>query len=74
MEANAIAHLYPIEHGRRMLALDFVENLGERFVEQELVPNDELSELKAALKRHLEDPDTFVISCLFVQAWGRKAI
>jgi hypothetical protein len=31
-----------------------------------------LSKLKAALKRHLEDPDTFVISCLYIQAWGRK--
>jgi len=24
--------------------------------------------------KHLEDPDTFVISNLFIQAWGRKPI
>lgn len=55
-----------------MLALDFVENLSDRFVEQDLASSDELLELKAVLKRHLEDPDTFVISCLYIQAWGRK--
>jgi SAM-dependent methyltransferase len=70
--ANAITHLYPIGHGRRMLALDFVENLSGRFVEQDLVDADELTVLKGALKRHLDDPETFVISCLYVQAWGRK--
>jgi ubiquinone/menaquinone biosynthesis C-methylase UbiE len=73
VRANAITHLYPIHHGRRMLALDFVENLGGRFVEQDLVGPDELTALKAALKRHLEDPDTFVISCLYMQAWGLKS-
>ena len=51
--------------------LRFVENLGERFIEQGLVGRDELSELKTSLQAHLEDPDTFVISCLYVQAWGR---
>ncbi|MBV8162022.1 MAG: methyltransferase domain-containing protein [Acidimicrobiia bacterium] len=74
VKANAISHLYPIDHGRRMLALDFVENLSGRFLEQNLVGADELGELKAALKSHLEDPETFVISCLFVQAWGRKPL
>jgi SAM-dependent methyltransferase len=73
VKANAITHLYPIDHGRRMLALDFVENMSGRFVDNDLVTVDELTRLKAALARHLEDPDTFVISCLYVQAWGRKA-
>ena len=72
VKANAITHLYPMGHGRRMLALDFVENLSARLVEQDLVGSPELSQLKAALQRHLEDPDTLVISCLFMQAWGQK--
>ena len=55
-----------------MIALDFVANLSGRFVEQDLIGSDEISELKAALKRHLEDPDTFVIPPLYIQAWGRK--
>ena len=72
IEANTITHLYPTGHSRRTLALDFVENLSDRFVEQNLVDADELTQLKQSLRQHLEDPDTFVISCLFVQAWGRK--
>jgi SAM-dependent methyltransferase len=72
VQGDAISHVYPLEHGRRLLAYDFAENLGPRLLEQDLVDVDELSRLKAALRRHLEDPDTFVISCLFVQAWGTK--
>ena len=72
LRSNAITHVYPLGHGRRMLALDFIENLGSRFVEHQLVDPDELTTLKAELRRHLEDPDTFVISCIFVQAWARK--
>jgi hypothetical protein len=53
-----------------MIALDFVENLSGRFVEQDLIGSDEISELKAALKRHLEDPRH--LRHLPVQAWGRK--
>jgi SAM-dependent methyltransferase len=73
MQSNAITHLYPVGHGRRMLAFDFVENLGGRFIDDGLVEADELDALKADLRCHLEDPDTFVISNLFIQAWGRKA-
>jgi len=72
IRSNAITQIYPLGHGRRMLAVDFIENLGSRFVEHELVDVDELTSLKAELRLHLEDPDTFVISCVFVQAWGRK--
>jgi SAM-dependent methyltransferase len=72
VQANAITHVYPVGHGRRTLAFDFVENLTNRFVEDGLVEADELAALKAELWTHLENPDTFVISNLFVQAWGRK--
>jgi ubiquinone/menaquinone biosynthesis C-methylase UbiE len=72
VKSNAIIHLYPADHGRRMLASDFVENLSDKFLEQALVESEELDRLKADLRSHLEDPDTFVISCLFIQAWGRK--
>ena len=72
VQGNAISHVYPLEHGRRLLAYDFVENLGPRLLEQHLIDIEELSRLKTALRGHLEHPDTFVISCLFVQAWGTK--
>jgi len=52
--------------------LDFVENLGDRLVAQKLVAERELGDLKAALGRHIEDPDTLIVSHLFFQAFGRK--
>lgn len=66
-------HAYPAGHGRRMLLLDFVENARARLLEQQLIGEGELNELMALLKRHLEDPETLVLSSVFVQAWGRKA-
>jgi SAM-dependent methyltransferase len=64
-------HAYPVGHGRRMLLLDFVENARTRLLDQELIGDVELNELTSLLKRHLEDPETLVLSSVFVQAWGR---
>jgi hypothetical protein len=72
VEANAISHVYPVGHARRMLAFDFVANLRDRFIDDGLADADELDALTAALLTHLEGLDTFVISNLFIQAWGRK--
>jgi len=54
-----------------MLLLEFVENARLRMLDKELIGEVELNELTAALKRHLEDPGTLVVSSLFIQAWGR---
>ena len=72
VDARAIIHVYPPGNGRRTLGLDFVDNIAERFVAANLIGADELAQLRGELARHLDDPGTFVISCLFVQAWGRK--
>ena len=64
-------HAYPVGHGRRMLLLDFVENARARLLDQQLIGDAELNELTALLKRHLEDPETLVLSSVFIQAWGR---
>lgn len=71
VNARALIHSYDIDHGRRMLAHQLVENVGAGVVAEGLASEQEYAELAVELKRHLEDPDTFVISCLFVQAWGR---
>lgn len=65
-------HAYPVGHGRRFLLLDFVENARARLVHHQLIGEVELTELTAHLRRHLEDPETLVLSSVFVQAWGRK--
>jgi hypothetical protein len=72
IRSNAITRVHPLGHGMRMVGVDIIENLGTRFIEHDLIDADELVTLKAELRRHLEDPDTFVISSLMVQAWGRK--
>jgi ubiquinone/menaquinone biosynthesis C-methylase UbiE len=72
VRVNPIVHVYPPGHGRRNLLLDFSENLSERFVEQKLVGEQELSGLKADLSRHLADSNTLVVSHLYFQSWGRK--
>jgi hypothetical protein len=72
IRVNPIIHVYPPDHGRRNLLLDFSENLSERLVAQKLIGGPELTALKAELSRHLADPDTLVVSHLYFQSWGRK--
>ena len=54
-----------------MLLLEFVENARSRILEKELIAEAELDELMAALRQHLENPSTLVVSSLFLQTWGR---
>ena len=71
IRVNSLVHVYPPAHGRRMLLLEFVENARLRILDKELIGEVELNELTAALKRHLEDQRTLVVSSLFIQTWGR---
>ena len=72
VEVRPLVHVYPPGHGRRTILLDFVENLSGRLVETGSVDPDELEALKRSLHKHLNDPDTVVVSHLFIQAWGHK--
>jgi hypothetical protein len=72
VQARPIVHIYPPGHGRRTILLDFMENLSERLVETGTVSDAELAELEQSLGDHLDDPNTVVVSHLFVQSWGRK--
>jgi SAM-dependent methyltransferase len=71
IQVQPCVHAYPLGHGRRMLLFDFVENARSRVLDQQLATEAELNELTAHLRRHLEDPETLVLSSVFVQAWGR---
>lgn len=72
VRVDPLIHVYPPGHGRRSILLDFAENLSERVLAEKLVGKRELTDLKTALERHLDNPDTLVISHLFFQAWGTK--
>jgi ubiquinone/menaquinone biosynthesis C-methylase UbiE len=71
VRVNPIIHVYAAVHGRRNILLDFADNLTDRFLAEKMIDEPQLTELKAALKRHLDDPKTLVVSHLFLQAWGR---
>jgi ubiquinone/menaquinone biosynthesis C-methylase UbiE len=71
VRVNPIIHVYPPGNGRRYIPSEFAENLTGRFLEQELIGERELTELKAGLRLHLDDPGTLVTN-LYFQAWGRK--
>jgi len=72
--SNAFVHVYPHGHTRHNILADFVDNLSDRLLTGEFVSARELAELKAALRRHLDDPGTLVVSHVYIQAWGRKPL
>jgi SAM-dependent methyltransferase len=74
VQTRPLVHVYPPGHGRRMLLLQFAENLRERLLVQGVLAEAELDELLGALQQHLEDPDTLVVSHLYFQVWGRKPV
>jgi SAM-dependent methyltransferase len=74
VQTRPLIHVYPPGHGRRMILAEFVENLRERLLAQGVLTEAELTDLLGSLKRHLEDPDTLVVSHLFFQVWGHKPV
>ena len=72
VRVNPLVHVYPPGHGRRMLVLEFVDNARRRLLDTGVIEAAELDELTAALRQHLEDPATLVVSSLFIQAWGQR--
>jgi SAM-dependent methyltransferase len=63
---------WPVGHPRRMQIIQFSENIRERLVARGFFSDAELTELLAALRRHLEDPETFQLSGVYFRAWGHK--
>ncbi len=57
----------------RTILPDFIAGpLRAPILSQKLLPEAELEALLQEIQHHLHDPETFVISPLHVQAWGRK--
>lgn len=72
LQVNPVIHVYPPGHNRRTIFLDFVQNIRDLLVREGFAKNEELNELTQELKRHLDDPNTLVVSHLFFQVWGFK--
>jgi ubiquinone/menaquinone biosynthesis C-methylase UbiE len=72
VKLHPLIHLYELNHSRRPIFLQFVNNLHDRIVAEGLISEKEFARCTAALDRHLSDPETLVVSHLFIQAWARK--
>jgi SAM-dependent methyltransferase len=72
VQVDPVVHVYPLGHGRRTILQDFAENLRDRLIEQKIIGTSEFNDLLNALRRHVEDPHTLVVSHLFFRAWGRR--
>jgi hypothetical protein len=72
VRTHPLIHVYGPEHSRRPLFLQFVNNLRDRIVAEGLISEVEFAESVASLEKHLNDPNTFVLSHVYIQAWGRK--
>jgi len=72
VRVNPIVHIESVGNPRRSLHVDFLDNMRERILALHLVQEGELVELRKALVRHLDKPDTVVLRGQYSQAWGRK--
>jgi ubiquinone/menaquinone biosynthesis C-methylase UbiE len=72
VQVNPLIHIYGPDHSRRPIFLQFANNLRDRIVAEGLISEAEFAECISSLERHLAEPETLVVSHLFVQAWGRK--
>ena len=72
IEVTVHAPTYPAGHSRRTLLPDLVRSLRPVILELGLSGEPELTELDRAVRQHLADPRTLVMTHLLVVAWGRK--
>ena len=68
------APTYPAGHSRRTILPDLVRSLRPMILELGLSDERELGELDRAVREHLADPRTVVMSHLLVVAWARKPV
>jgi ubiquinone/menaquinone biosynthesis C-methylase UbiE len=66
------AQMYPPGNTRRTVRLDLVRAMRTQIVEMGLASGQELDELDAVARRHLEDPRTVVMSGLLFLVWGHN--
>jgi ubiquinone/menaquinone biosynthesis C-methylase UbiE len=66
------AQAYPAGHTRRTIRLDLLRTIRRQVVEMGLASAEELDELDAAARAHLDDPTTVAVSGLLFLTWGRK--
>ena len=69
---EARAPVYPVGHSRRTIRADLVRAIRPQILSMGLADQRELDDLEAAVRTHLDNPDTIVMPHLIFLAWGRK--
>ena len=72
VQAEARSQMYPPGHSRRTLRLDLLRSMRAEVVAMGLATADELDEIDATARSHLDDPRTLVIFGVMILTWGRK--
>ena len=72
VQTNPRIFIYPPGHGQRTGLLEFVTKMSHRILAERIIEPEELADLKRALAQHVADPETMIVSHLFLQAWGQK--
>jgi ubiquinone/menaquinone biosynthesis C-methylase UbiE len=73
-EIEVVAHtaVYPVGHSRRTILPDLVRSLSSVIIELGLTDEQGLASIDSAVRAHLSDPRTLMLSHLLFAAWGRK--
>ncbi len=61
-------------HYYRFHLLNLIATVRDAIIGQALLTCDELDELVAETRRHLERPETIVLRLMLFQAWGQKPV
>jgi hypothetical protein len=72
VEVEARVQMYPLGNSRRTIRLDLVQSMRPQVLDMGLATGEELDELDAAARAHLNDPDTVVMSGLLFLTRGHK--
>jgi SAM-dependent methyltransferase len=72
VQAESRTQMYAPGNSRRTVRLDLVNAMRAQIVEMGLASNQELDELDATARPHLQDPRTVVMSGLLFLVWGCK--
>lgn len=72
VEVKAFAPVWRPGDLYQNLLIGFAELHRDKIVAAGLLGDEEMTALGAALREHLDHPDTLVVHPLLVQAWGRK--
>jgi ubiquinone/menaquinone biosynthesis C-methylase UbiE len=72
ISVEMLAPVYPAGHTRHTIRADLVRSMRPMIIEMGLADERELDEVDRAVRQHLDDPRSVVMSSHMFLAWGRK--